>query len=158
MQLMFFTINFVIFIFALVFLLKKPLSKYLKERKDSFTHGHEEAQKLYNDALVELNKMKENIRNISKDGKAHIEEASAQAKTEANTIILSAKSYSKAMLTGTDEMIKSEEEMAKNKEITNFIHNVIAKTKDDVKKEASQNDYDAVYIKDYFAENKRVNI
>ncbi len=158
MQLMFFTINFVVFIFLLVLLLKKPVSKYLKERKDSFINGHKEAQKLYDDALLELNKMKENIRNISKDGKIHIEEASNQAKTEANTIILNARSYSKAMLTGTDEMIKSEEERAKNREITNFIHSVIAKTKDDVKNEASQKDYDAIYIKDYFAEDKRVNI
>ena len=158
MQVICFSINFVIFIAALVVLLKKPILKYLKERKESFVNSNIEAQKSYDDAFVALNKVKDDIRNIEQKGQNHIEEVSAWAKSEAQTIVLGAESYSNTMLIGSEEMIKEETERAKNKEISKFIHSVIANTKHDVKNESSQSDYSSIYIKDYFTETKRLNV
>ena len=156
MQVVFFAINFVIFIIALVFLLKKPVLKYLKDRKDIFINGNAEAKKYYDDAISGLNKVKDNIRNIEKNGRAHMEEIKTYARSEANIIIFNAESYSKSMLIGTEDMVKEETERAKNEEVANFIRNVIVKTKYDVKKDTSQIDYNTGYMKDYFIESKRV--
>jgi len=158
MQVVFFTINFIVFVSVLVFLLKKPVSKYLKDRKASFVNGNIDAKKHYDEALLRLNKIKEDVRDIDKNGRIHIEETMAQARAEAKVMILNAESYSKTMLTGTEEIVKEETERARNREVATFIHRVVSKTKDDVKNEALQNDYDKVYIKDYFTESKRVNV
>jgi len=158
MQVVFFAINFVAFVIILTLLLRKPIARYLKNRKDTFVNGNIEAKTYYDDALHELNKAKDDIRNVDQNGRARIDEVMDQAKAEANLIVLNAESYSKAMLVGTEEMMKEEAEQTKNKEITNFIHSVVANTKRDVKSEATQNGYGGVYIKDYFAENKRANI
>jgi len=155
-QLIFFTINFIIFAIALVFLLRKPVSNYLKDRKNSFINGHEEAKKHYDDALGKLNGLKDSVRNIDKEGDAHVEEIAEQAREEARVIVLNAASYSTATMAGTEEMLKAEIERAKNKEVTNFIHSVIAKTETEVKKGSVQNDYSEIYIKNYFAASKRV--
>ena len=156
MQLIFFTINFIIFITGLVFLLRKPVSNYLKDRKTSFVNGHDDAKKYYDDTLNKLNSFKERVRNIDKEGRDHIEDFVDQARAEAKLITLNAETYSKATLVGMEELIKEETERAKNKEVADFIHSIINKTKNDVKKESLQTDYSGNYIKDYFAESKRV--
>lgn len=156
MQLVFFTINFIIFVTVLLFLLKKPISKYLTDRKTAFVNGNVEAKTAHDNAIHLLNKIKQDIKDLEKDGRDHLEEVVDNAKLEAKQIIANTEAYSKSMLLGTEEMVKEELETAKNKEVTNFIHNIITKTKSDVKSKASSVDYDSIYIKDYFAESKRV--
>jgi F0F1-type ATP synthase membrane subunit b/b' len=156
-QLIFFTINFITFLVLLVFLLKKPLSKYLKERKEIFVNGHIEAEKNYSLALCELNNIKDDIKNIEQKGNARIAEVVAWSKSEADSLVLNSESYSKSMLDGNEEMITEETKRVRDKTIANFIHKVISNTERDVKKGSPQVDYDSIYIKDYFTESKRMS-
>jgi F0F1-type ATP synthase membrane subunit b/b' len=157
MQVIYFTINFILFVFFMFLLLRKPISKFLKDRKDAYVNGHTEAKTFYDDAFNKLNEIKHKTSNIAKDGKANLEQAIKQAKTEGDIIVVNAEGYSKNILVGSKDVIREEVERAKNKQVTSFVQSVIANTKKSVKDESASKDYNGIYIEDYFSKTKESN-
>lgn len=154
MQVIYFAINFVVFVFVMYWLLRKPISKFLSERKNTFISESTEAKTYYDTAFNKLSEIKGKLLDVEKEGETYIDIAVKQAKEDANIIILNAKAYSGNMLTGSKDVIIEEIKKARNKQVMNFVHSVMAKTKISAEKDAASKDYNGLYMKDYFAGNQ----
>jgi len=154
MPVIYFTINFLLFIFFLWFLLRKPISAFLKKRKTTFIDSHAEAKTNYDTAVSKLNEIKTKFSDIEKEGKVYVDEMTKQAGTEGKMVVFNAEAYAKTILSGSRDIVSEEVKRARNKQVTSFVHSVIAKTKVSVKNESVSKDYDGVYMKDYFNETK----
>lgn len=154
MQVVYFAINFFIFVVVMYWLLRKPVSKFLKERKDKFINESAEAKAYYDNAFNKLEEIKGKLLDIEKDGENHINDAVKQAKEEAKIIMVNAKAYSGNMLTGSKDVIAEEVKRARNRQVVNFVHSVIANTKISAEKDAPSKDYNGLYMKDYFTKAK----
>ncbi len=154
MQIVYFTINFIIFALLLIIFLRRPVSKFLGERKIAFIKDSTSSKSYYDGAFNRLEEIKGKLLDIEKDGAAHIDRAAKQAKDEARVIITNAKNYSNNMLISSKDMIMEEVIKAKNEKIINFVHSVVVKTKNSVKEHAGSKEYDELYMKDYFSSNQ----
>lgn len=154
MQIIYFAINFVIFICVMYWLLRKPVSKFLNDRKNTFINESAEAKAYYDTAFNKLSEIKGKLLDIEKDGEAYMNGAVKQAKEDANIIILNAKAYSGNMLVGSKDVIIEEIKKARNKQVMDFVHKVVAKTKTSAEKDAVSKDYNGLYMKDYFARTR----
>ena len=154
MELLYFTINFVIFVLILVFILRKPVLKFLSERKEIFISSNKEAQLSYEQSLGRLDELKVKLSNIEKEGRSYVNDAVKNAKTNADIIIFNASSYSKNVLLGSEELIDEEVKRAKEEKVRDFIVSVVNRTKRSVKAESSSRGYGKIYMDDYFMEHK----
>ena len=150
MQIVYFTINFVAFIFILYWFLRKPISKYLNNRKSNFIKDSTEAKTYYDTAFNKLNEIKGKLLDIEKEGDSHVDNAIKQAKEEANIIILNAKNRSNNILASSKDLVIEELKRARDRQVMNFVHSVVAKTKVSAKEDATSKDYNDLYMKDYF--------
>jgi F-type H+-transporting ATPase subunit b len=154
MQVIYFSINFVVFVLVMYWLLRKPISKYLSERKATFISESTEAKTYYDTAFNKLKEIKGKLLDIEKDGDAYIDGAIKQAQEDAGIIILNAKGYSGNMLVGSKDVIIEEINRARNRRLMDFVHKVVANTKTSAEKDSASKDYNSSYMKDYFTQTK----
>jgi F-type H+-transporting ATPase subunit b len=154
MQVIYFAINFIIFVIVMYWLLRKPVSKFLRNRKDTFIKESAEAKTYYDTAFNKLNEIKGKLLDVEKDGEKYIDDAVKQAKEEAKIIIVNAKACSGNILTGSKDVIVEEIKRARNRQVINFVHDVVAKTRISAEKDAVSKDYNGLYMKDYLTRTK----
>jgi F0F1-type ATP synthase membrane subunit b/b' len=140
-------INLVIFAGLLVFLLRKPISNFLKARRNAVIGNIEESKKIFEEAHSRVSVVRQKMANIDKEGEAFISSMQADAKYLTKRLIEEARQ--KAQMTEKEVNLIIEAEEAQKWQLfrTNFVSMVIGSARKDMEINLKDGDSDR-FLKD----------
>ncbi len=130
-------VNSFIFFATLFFIIKKPMKKTFKERKNNFSNSIEEASKVFNDAESALIKVQKRNESLDSELKKIKDAIILEANEQANNIIDVANKKVTYLKDSAKQMIVAEEQKALNNLSKQFGEMLINSVTQDIKKSLS---------------------
>lgn len=125
-------INLAIFAGLMVFLLRKPVSKFLKSRREAVVGHIEESQKVFEEVNSRATVIRQKMANIEKEGEAFIASLQADAKYLAKRLLDEAQAKAHMTEKELTVVIEAEETQKLKSFKTNFISRIIGSARKDM--------------------------
>lgn len=140
-------INLIIFVFLLIFFVRKPIKNFLKNRREAVIGHIEESKKIFEQAHAKASVARQKMANIDKEGEAYVASLRADAQYLAKRLVEEAQEKTQMVQKEVSLIIEAEEEQVEKEFKTNFITKIIRTAHRDMEKNLSPEDSDK-FIKD----------
>lgn len=132
MTLIYMTINFVVFLVIMFFLLKKPLVSFLIKRRATFIDSSKKSEEIFANAKAKMDETNYKMKRINIEGNDFINQSVATAENNARNMISEAERYAKYSVEEAKRIVEAEERSAQNKIKNDFISMIIEDSRDEL--------------------------